>query len=401
MKLFIATDFPPDAPGGGPAIVRQMLRGFRAQVYWWSCRPSLRHSQSDFAAPLTEFICAPPGKFFPQKRLTRWKAIAMRTLWAPYAAHSLGNFLKKVSPDCVWAIPHDWSIFPLYQALLKCGPKSWLMHATIQDFPDIHHHAALWGPKIVSALVRQQEALYANAESADAISLPMLDLLKKSTGKLGAQMLHAGLEPEDFHFLETQAARLPSTGPIRIAYAGTILVDPEFSFFTQLLEKIRALGVDLRLEFWSSHTYSARPWFRHEWMKEHGHLSEADLMPHLRQCSWGFIPMSFSDLDPRYNRYSLPTKFITYLAAGLPILSLGHPESSLMKMTTAYQVGLQVAKTDLSEASSLRLKIALSEPKAKYAPEILRCARDHFDAEKIRAKLWRCFNASRPCRNSS
>jgi hypothetical protein len=111
--------------------------------------------------------------------------------------------------------------------------------------------------------------------------------------------------------------------------------------------------------------------------------------------------MSFSDQEPRYNRFSFPTKFITYLAAGLPILSLGHPESSLMKMTTAYQVGLQVAKTDLSEATSLRIKIALSENKAKYLSEILRCARDHFDAEKMKAKLWRCFNASRPCRNSS
>jgi hypothetical protein len=111
--------------------------------------------------------------------------------------------------------------------------------------------------------------------------------------------------------------------------------------------------------------------------------------------------MSFSDQDPRYNRFSLPTKFISYLAAGLPILSLGHPESSLMKMTTAYQVGLQLTKADQSESSFLPLQISLSESKAKYTPEILRCARDHFDAEKIRAKLWRCFNASRPSQNSS
>lgn len=401
MKLLVATDFPPDAPGGGPAVIRQMLRSFPGQIYWWSCRRSLARASGFPPQPVLEHAHASPRRLFPQKRLTRWKAIAMRTLWAPYAAHSLTNFLRKISPDCVWAIPHDWSILPLYRVLLRETPSPLHLHTTIQDFPDIHHHGADWGPKIVSTLVHQQEALYANADSADATSLPMLDLLKKRTGKAGAQMLHAGLEPEDFHFLETQAAMPPPKGPIRIAYAGTILVDPEFSFFTQLLEKIRALGVDLRLEFWSSHTYSARPWFRHEWMKEHGHLSEADLMPHLRQCSWGFIPMSFSDQDSRYNRYSLPTKFITYLAAGLPILSLGHPESSLMKMTTAYQVGLQVAKTGLSEASSLRLKIALSEPKAKYAREILRCARDHFDAEKIRAKLWRCFNASRPCRNSS
>jgi len=147
---------------------------------------------------------------------------------------------------------------------LRETPSPLHLHATIQDFPDIHHHGADWGPKIVSTLAHQQEALYANADSADATSLPMLNFLQKRTGKEGVQMLHAGLESEDFHFLETLASMPPSTGPIRIAYAGTILVDPEFSFFTQLLEKIRVLGVDLQLEFWSAHTYSARPWFRQE-----------------------------------------------------------------------------------------------------------------------------------------
>lgn len=401
MKLLVATDFPPDAPGGGPAVVRQMLSGFGGQVFWWSCRPSLGRTAQATPRYIAEFAYASPGRLLPQKRWTYLKALAMRALWSPYAACSLKSFIRKVSPDCVWAIPHDWSIFPLYGALLSKTPNPFHLHTTIQDFPDIHHHDTHWGSKITSAMVRQQEALYASAGSADATSLPMLDFLQKRTGKKGVQVLHAGLEPEDFHFLETQAARCPAMGPIRIAYAGTILVEPEFSFFSQLLEKIRAMGVDLRLEFWSAHTYSTRPWFRHEWMKEHGHLSHADLMLHLRQCSWGFIPMSFSDQEPRYNRFSLPTKFISYLAAGLPILSLGHPESSLMKMTAAYQVGLQLTKAAPSGSFSLPLQIALSESRGKYALEILRCARDHFDAPKMRANLWRCFNASRPSQNSS
>lgn len=396
MKLLVATDFPPDAPGGGPAVVRQMLRGFPGEIYWWSSRKSLARGSEVTPQLMLKHTHASPGRLFPQKRLTRWKAITMRALWAPYAAHSLTNFLQRVSPDCVWAIPHDWSILPLHQVLLQKAHGSLHLHTTIQDFPDAHFHAAQWGYETVSTLVRQQEALYANANSADATSLPMLACLRDRTGKEGVQMLHAGLEPDDFHFLETQTAVPPSRGPISIAYAGTILVEPEFSFFAQLLEKIRALGVDLRLEFWSTHSYSARPWFRTEWMTEHGHLSEADLLPRLRQCSWGFIPMSFSDRDARYNRYSFPTKFITYLTAGLPILSLGHPESSLMKMTTAYRVGLQFLKADLSEAPSWAAQIALAESRFHYVPEIIRCARTHFDARKMRAALWRCFTPPRP-----
>lgn len=395
MKLLVATDFPPDAPGGGPAVIRQMLRGFGGQVYWWSCRPSPHSSVPGFASRVTKLIYASPGKLFPQKRCRRLKGLAMQVLWAPYAARSLRDFLGKTAPDCVWAIPHDWSIFPLHKALLDSGHRHWRLHTTIQDFPDIHHHSSEWGSKVVSALVRKQEALFASADSADATSLPMLDSLRQRTGKEGVQMLHAGLESEDFRFLETPPGTPPSQGPIRIAYAGTILVETEFVFFTKLLAQIRHLGVDLCLDFWGAHSYAGRSWFRKDWMREHGHLSETELVQHLRRCSWGFIPMSFTDQDPRYNRFSFPTKFITYLAAGLPILSLGHPESSLMKMTSLYQVGLRTPESDFDGHTLLALKKALSESKSHYIPEILRCARNHFDAQKMRTRLWSCLNAPR------
>ncbi len=50
--------------------------------------------------------------------------------------------------------------------------------------------------------------------------------------------------------------------------------------------------------------------------------------------------MALDDDDPRYNRFSFPTKFINYLAAGLPVITLGHPESSVVRMASEYQVGL-------------------------------------------------------------
>lgn len=324
----------------------------------------------------------------------------MRTLWVPYAACSLKRLIRNVSPDCVWAIPHDWSIFPLAKILLRENRGFARLHTTIQDFPDAHFHTARWGPQTVFRMVREQEALFAKSDSADATSLPMLDYLRDHTGRVGVQMLHAGLEAEDFHFLETQTTRSPSTGPITVAYAGTILVEPEFAFFVHLMEKVRALGVDLRMEFWSAHSYAARPWFRREWMREHGHLAEADLLSRLRSCSWGFSPMSFSDRDPRYNRFSLPTKLITYLAAGLPVISLGHPESSLMKMTEDYRVGLRLTGESYAEAASWAAELSLPAAKSKFTPEIIRCARDHFDASKTRAALWRCFTSPGPSQNS-
>lgn len=401
VRLLIASDFPPDAPGGGPAVVRQMLSGLPGQVFWWSCRPSVSLNSKAAPPPVSEAAHASPGKLFPQKRWTHMKALAMRTFWAPYAAHSLKQFIGKVSPDCVWAIPHDWSILPLSQILLRKDRGFSRLHTTIQDFPDAHFHAARWGYYAVSKLVRGQEKLYVESDSADATSLPMLQDLRDRTGRAGTQMLHAGLEKEDFQYLASQSTASNSEGPVRIAYAGTILVEPEFSFFTRFLERVRCHGVNLRLEFWSSHSYTTRPWFRREWMREHGHLAEAELLSHLRSCSWGFSPMSFSDQDPRYNRFSLPTKMITYLAAGLPIISLGHPESSLMKMTEDYQVGLRLTEESFSETASWAAELSLLTTKSKFMPEIIRCARDHFDAAKMRAGLWGCFNAPRPYGNSS
>lgn len=100
--------------------------------------------------------------------------------------------------------------------------------------------------------------------------------------------------------------------------------------------------------------------------------------------------MSLSDSDPRYNRFSFPTKFITCLAAGLPVITIGHPESSVMKMAAAYNVGVTITSPQISVEE---LASALSAPgtRERCRAEALRCARAEFDAEKIRRRLWDCF----------
>ena len=102
--------------------------------------------------------------------------------------------------------------------------------------------------------------------------------------------------------------------------------------------------------------------------------------------------MALDDSDPRYNRFSFPTKFINYLAAGLPVITLGHPESSVVKMASEYHVGLCATTTDPAELSA-QLLAALSEPnaKSKYRAEIHRCAITEFDAGRMRSVLFQDF----------
>jgi len=39
LKLLVTTEFPPNAAGGGPAVVHQMLKGYPGDISWWRCGP--------------------------------------------------------------------------------------------------------------------------------------------------------------------------------------------------------------------------------------------------------------------------------------------------------------------------------------------------------------------------
>jgi len=126
-------------------------------------------------------------------------------------------------------------------------------------------------------------------------------------------------------------------------------------------------------------------------MQQHGNLTEGDLKTALQQMDWGISLMSLEDKDPAYNRFSFPAKFCTYFGAGLPVITAGHPESSVMKMANQYNVGIQISDFNVPGAAFSQ---ALADPnvKEKYRPEILRCVCEQFDAEKMRQRLWKCFS---------
>jgi hypothetical protein len=102
--------------------------------------------------------------------------------------------------------------------------------------------------------------------------------------------------------------------------------------------------------------------------------------------------MSLSDDNPRYNRFSFPTKFISYLAAGLPVITLGHPESSLVKIAQMYRVGPCLTSGGPGTMQD-ELFSALSNrnPWVQFGLEIQRCGHAEFDAERMRKTLYECF----------
>jgi len=405
MKLLVATEFPPDAAGGGAAIVRQMLLGFPGEVHWWSIFSTKSFDAAGLGIISAQSGC-PPTKIYPAGRFSQIKARLMRLIWTPFAARGFKQMLESVRPDCVWVIPHDWSIPPIHQVLVggmlgrreskKAGIKKdrvvriWegRYHTTIQDYPDAHHHPAHWGKAICRQLNAQQDDLYKLAATRDATSIPMLEDLERRTGFRGTQMLHQGLEKEDFEYLHEALCSSQQKKTLKIAYAGTVLVPKEFAAFVAALSRFREF-VSLELHLWGAHSYRNCSWFDPEFIVEHGNLPQNELLDALKLCDWGFIPMSLEDKDPRYNRFSFPTKFITYLAAGLPVITMGHPQSSVMKMAKSYKVGVNLEHLDQHTEDLLRVALEDDRAKEKYRGEIIRCARDHFDASEMRKLLWK------------
>jgi hypothetical protein len=273
----------------------------------------------------------------------------------------------------------------------------------MQDYPDGKRSMATFGSARCQKWMLKAESLYQSATTCDATSHPMIEDLFRRTGRQADQMLHAGLEESDFERLKATPEQEDSTS--RIAYAGTIMAESAFAVFVSALKHLREeKHQPIELHFFSAHTYGQRPWYDPSWMIEHGNLSEASLLNGLQECTWGFSPMDLTDDDPQYNRVSFPTKFISYLAAGLPVFTLGHPESSVAKMAGTYQVGLCLTSTD---GTTLREKIGealgIENPRKIFAEEIHRCARNEFDANSKRQTLYRCLfeSAGRTKRGSA
>ena len=387
-RLLVATEFPPNASGGGPAVVRQMLKGWPAErLFWWSCLPE---RNQHFGQCIREIHCASiPAKLLPNRKLTGLKSQMLETFWTPWAASHLTRTLKTEAPDVVWIIPHNWSILPIAKAMNNWRGR---FHVTMQDYVDVHGNPQRFGSERCRRMMEQADHLYASATTRDATSHPMITDLRERTGKDATQMLHAGLEASDFEFLAKPSRH--GADSIRIVYAGTILVEEVFGLFISAIEEIRAaLSKPVQLHLCGAHSYAGRSWFNREWMFEHGNLPEAELLGKLRECDWGFAPMALTDKDPRYNRFSFPTKFITYLAAGLPVITLGDRNSSVMKMAANYDVGLCTNTADAGAlAEQLKTILSIESPRERYGPEIVRCAREEFDSDKMRRNLYRCLS---------
>jgi hypothetical protein len=362
--------------------MRQMLQGWPAdRLWWWSVTPSAPAGEAQPVAG--HFVTPLPRRLYPARRYAKPRAWLMEHLWTPVAAAHLRRTIRACRPDVVWVIPQQWAIPPLARVLVGGSVP---FRVSMHDFADMQHVVQRLGPGVAQRLARGADALYAAAHSRDAISAPMVADLRARTGADG-WINRVGIEPADVACLAQKQPRKLSE--LRLVFAGTIIAEPAFEFFVRALDGIRArLPLPVRLEFFGAHSHLKRPWFDASWMIERLNVPEADFRAALRECAWGVSPVSLADEDPRYHRFSFPAKISSYLGAGLPVLALGHPASSLIELARRANIGAYSTRSDLAGLQAdLLAALTGEDPWVRYGESIQRCVREEFDAGVMRARL--------------
>lgn len=389
FKVLLTAIFPPGSAGGDWVLLKHLLRDFDwNRLSWWSMFGAANDRATTLGDRLSLFNA--PGRLVPNKRWRRTKGFLFESFVVPRAAEHLRDFIRREKPDLLWLMSFGWSIPVLHRVVPTLGIP-W--HFSMHDMPDIAPGGKSGDPRRAARFLRMQQELYAGAASRNVVCEAMGVEMERTTGIKPDMELRCSVEPEALEALRAPYVPPEKPSAIRIGYAGTIIAEDTFALFVSALQKIRGeLPVPVEIHLFSAHSYKDRPWFDATLIIDHGHLSHGDLQKPYGECTWGLAIMHMNDDDPRYNRFSFPCKFTQTLASGLPLICLGHAQSSLMKMAGKYRFGPQFTEPDVgSIADSLRHSLADFSHLGEYRRECLRCAESEFNAENFRQSLYTAF----------
>jgi glycosyltransferase involved in cell wall biosynthesis len=390
-KILVATSFAPDIPGASSLLLYELLQGVPPdRVAWWS---SVGTAPPHSAARVGHFRSGQmPRRLQPQVRFIETKSFLLEQFWVPWATAGLRAFIRQQKPDLLWLQVSSWATPVLHRAIPDLGIP-W--HITVHDFADSVGLVRSMGARRAARFQRMIEELYAGAVSRDVYMQETGDELERKTGCKADLVLRAGLEPEEFNYIRSKPFLAPQE-KIRIGYAGTIIAEDTFARFIAALQLLRPkLPLPLEVNLFGIHSYRNRPWFDSSLIVEHGFLPEDEFDRRYSACHWGLIIMELDDSNPRYSRFTFPNKFTRSVAAGLPIISIGHPACTLIKLANKYRLGPVVTAMEpaaIAEALAPALS-DFSEPPQLRA-ELLRCAETEFDGESNRRKLHQLFRAA-------
>jgi hypothetical protein len=382
-RILVVADFGPGTGGGGWILIKQFMRGLDwGQIYWWSPFAS-SSSTREFGGKYKSCNISP--RLSPNKRLKEIRGWIFEEIITRYAAAHLLSFIRETKPDFILFVAHYWGI-PIVRRIMPQVKTHW--HLALHDMPDTAGAVAQLGRARTSRFMTYIDELYAQATSRAVVSQAMADEMRRRAGIACSQIFRCAVEPEMLATL-SQPRPEPGDDVIRIGYAGTILAEATFARLIAALQVVRQrTGRKVEIHLYSWHSYKNRDWFDPDIVIEHGAKHELEIYRCYQKLTWGLAIMELDDDNPRYNRFSFPCKFTTCLAAGLPVICIGHHASTLIDLVAHYRLGLSFSdQTTVSLADFFERNLFDFSFFNIYRSEIARCARMEFNAEHNRQKL--------------
>jgi glycosyltransferase involved in cell wall biosynthesis len=376
-RILVVAEFPPGGGGGGGIILKHLLRGQDwNQIYWWS----LLGSSGSYQMGGRHQSFGLPRRILPRERFARLKGWISEKFVVPPAARNLRAFIDSVQPDFILAQTNSWAI-SITSLVMPQVRRHW--HVSIHDFPDLVGYNTAPGFRYKKKWMKQLEEVYRGASSRDVISPAMAEDLRQRTGVECSTIFRCSVEPETLSRLPL-SPEPPGDDVIRIGYAGTIIAEEAFSRFVAAAKAAgQKMGRKVEIHLFSWQPHPNRQSFDLSIIIERGSRTEEEIYREYQKLTWGLTLMHLDDNDPRYNRFSFPCKFTSALAAGIPLICVGHPASTLADMARRYDLGLLLTDED-AMVDQLTKGLADFSRFDHYRREGARCAEAEFNAERNR-----------------
>lgn len=410
--LLLATDYPPDAGGGGAVILRSLLaddapadagfgeagrglvRDSRARVFWASLAPG--RSASGPAAPGA--VLGRGSARWP--RLLRRRSGLADAALAGDLADEILERAREIGAPAIWAVLHGTMVHVTARLVERDVLP---VHATVHDDPPFG--VALLSRRYVGMvpwIARDFARAVRGARSIDVISAGMAERYRRKFG-VAAEVVHRGLgQPvrpgpphEEIAGMEIGVlgntygfAQLPRLAEALGRAARVAGVRPRIVVFGQ--------GEGARLAEACARSVPGGHGVDVEVL---GHLDEEAALARLRGCFLLYLNYPFGARAEVLRTTSFPTKLSTYLMAARPLLVHAPAASSIAPLRDRGYETFTFWWDDVEIAHGAEtMERAWRDPSAHQSQH--RCAEAlrlrFYDAATNRSRLFRQLNALVP-----
>jgi hypothetical protein len=370
-RLLVASYFGPGWTSGGAVIVDGLLRDYPAARYrrfWVPLRTEARASPGAGALHV-------PGLIHP-----RWRRAASRVLWdvgSRIQARQAERLARAFDAQLVWSVL-DYAWVPFTYRFMR--RTSVPVHVSVHDDPVASAQLVGWPADVLRRLERAFEFCYREAASRDVISEAMRGRYLAAYARDAVVVTHgiADARPVVREPAASTGGRLQRARPLRIVHVGNLHYPDEAIRFA---EAVHAHG-GAELTLIGNPPAAVRSAADRLGIRLESWLPQAELNARLPDFDFAYLPYGFSPERRRFVETSFPTKLISYLNAGLPILHHGPAYSSVAGFLRTYRAGVLLDTMD-PDALAAGLRRVEGEPYAVLREECARVARELFAHDVI------------------